>query len=412
MLVFWLLATLMIAVALAFVLVPLLRARTIAAPSRVAANLEVLRGQRREIEADIANGVLPAAARDEALADLLTRADADLEQAPATEAPVRRPWIVAASVAIFLPLVALTVYLVKGLPAATDPQVARIASGAPMDEKQVIAMVERLAERVRERPDDVQGVALLARSMAALGRYGESAAAYEQLARLVPNDADVLADWADALGMAQGRKLAGQPAQIAQRALAIDPKHPKSLALAGTAALDAGDTEAALRHWQGLLAQLEPDSDDARQVRAIVGDILAKSAASGAVLGAAPPQAPVSAAAKAKAVSGTVSAAPALADKVDAGDTLYIYARAVNGPRFPLAVWRGKAARLPTEFNLDDTLSMAPDRKLSTAEAVQIEARVSRSGNAAPQPGDLVGTSEIVAPGARGVKIVIDKVLP
>jgi cytochrome c-type biogenesis protein CcmH len=413
MVVFWILATLMTVVALAFVLVPLLRARAVAGPSTVEANLEVLRGQRREIEADVANGTLPADVRDEALAELVARAQADLAAPPGHVDTPKKPWITAVVVAVALPLVAFGVYLVHGMPAAADPKLASREGNAPLDDKKIIAMVEKLAQKVRERPDDVQGWALLARSMAALGRFKESAQAYARLDQLAPNDATVLADYADALGMAQDGTLAGKPYELAKRALSIDPAHKKALALAGTAALDAGDFDNAVRHWQALGKQLPPDSEDAAQVRAIVGDAMMKGAAAGRVLGTAPETAAAQAPTPfVKSVSGSVSVAPPIAARVGKGDTLFIFARAENGPRMPLAILRGSAQQLPTTFTLDDTQAMSPNTKLSSAEAVRIEARVSRSGNAMPQPGDLVGVSEIVKPGARDVKIVLDRVLP
>jgi cytochrome c-type biogenesis protein CcmH len=126
-----------------------------------------------------------------------------------------------------------------------------------------------------------------------------------------------------------------------------------------------------------------------------------------------PPPAPASkAGAGGTSVSGSVSVDAGIASKVDRAAALFIFARAVNGPRMPLAVIRGTAAELPRDFTLDDSLAMAPTMKISGAEAVRIEARISRSGNALPQSGDLVGVSDVVKPGARGLKIVIDKVVP
>lgn len=415
MLVFWILATLMTAVALAFVLVPLLRGRASAGPTAAEVNLQVLRGQRREIEADVANGTLPADAKDEALAELVARAQSDLAAAPVAADTPKKPWITAAIVAVVLPLASFGLYLAQGTPAATDPRLASREGNPPLDDKQIVAMVENLAQKVRERPDDVQGWALLARSMGALGRFKEAVEAYAHLEKLSPNDPTVLADYADALGMAQGRSLAGRPYELAKRALAIDPSHRKALALAGTAALDAGDYDNALRYWQALGKQLPPDSEDAGQVRAIVAEVMMKAAAAGQVLGAAPrkdvAQAPAPGPA-AKSVTGSVSAAPAIASRIGQGDTLFIFARAENGPRMPLAILRVPAQQLPATFTLDDSQAMSPATKLSSADAVRIEARVSRSGNATPQPGDLVGTSALVKPGARDVKVVLEKVLP
>jgi cytochrome c-type biogenesis protein CcmH len=414
MAVFWILASLMTALALAFVLVPLLRARATAGPSAHEANLEVLRGQRREIDADVANGTLPAGARDEALAELVERAGDDLDGRADAPAPVaRKPWASAAAVSVALPVIAFGIYLALGTPSAIAPRAVGHEAASQLNDQQIVAMVDSLARKVRERPDDAQGWALLARSMAALGRFKESAEAYEHLARLVPNDAQVLADYADALGMAQGRSLAGRPYALARAALALDARHKKALALAGTAAMDAGDFRTAAGYWQALARELPPGSDDEGQVRNILAEIGAKAAAAGQPLPASKDAAqPAEATAARQSVTGSVSVAPEVAAKVSPDDTLFIFARSEGGSRMPLAVLRGFARELPKRFVLDDSMAMAPTAKLSGAPAVRIEARISRSGNALPQPGDLAGASPIVKPGARDVVIVIDKVLP
>jgi cytochrome c-type biogenesis protein CcmH len=411
MAVFWLLAVLMTAAALAFVLVPLLRSRPVSGPSTVEANLDVLRSQRREIEADVANGTLPPEARDEALAELVRRAEADLVPVAAPADAARKPWITAAVVAVALPLCAFGLYLARGTPAAADP---RLANGTmPMDSKEVVAMVETLARKVRERPDDVQGWSLLARSMATLGRFQESADAYAHLAKIAPGDPSVLADYADALAMAQGRSLAGKPYELVKEALAIDPSHPKALALAASAALDANEFAGALNYWRALEVQLPPGSDDLRQVQAVVAEVEAKAREAGQPVASAPVHtATTSGAAQSKSVTGSVAAAPDVAARIQPGDTLFVYARAENGPRMPLAIIRTTATQLPMKFALDDSQAMSPAMKLSGAAAVRIEARVSRSGNAMPQAGDIVGTSGVVKPGTRDVKIVLDKVVP
>ena len=419
MLLFWTLATLMTAVAVALVLVPLVRARRAAGPTLEEANLAVLRGQRQEIEADVARGVLPADARDEALAELVDRADAELTpEAVAVAPPQKRSWAAAALVAVALPALAFGMYFAVGNPNASDPK--HFVQPGPAQDAQIVAMVEGLAAKVRERPDDAKGWSLLARSMAALGRYEESAKAYDHLVKLQPNDPQVLADYADSLGMAQGRRLAGKPYQLAKAALAIDPTHRKSLALAATAAMDEGDYGGSLRYWQSLAAIVPADSEDAKQVQMIIAEVRTRAEAVGQKPPTIAQKAPTAgeAAAKpapaptARSVAGLVTLAPEIAAKVGRSDTLYIFARAEGGGRAPLAVMRATAAELPLQFALDDSMAMSPQMRLSQADAVRIEARISKSGNAVPQPGDLVGKSAVVKPGARDVKIVVSEVLP
>jgi len=422
MVVFWLLAAFMTVLALAIVLVPMLRARAAAGPSAVEANLAVLRGQRREIESDVANGVLPASERDGALAELVERARDDLSAQEKPAAPASRPWIAAAVLAVVLPAIAFGIYGWLGAPGSLAASERTHETAQHLDDAQIAAMVDNLARKVHERPDDARGWALLARSYAALGRFDDAADAYEHLSGLVPDDPSVLADYADALGMAQGRSLAGKPTELVKKALSIDPHHRKSLALAGTAAMDAGDFAGALQYWQALAVQLEPGSSDEQEMTALLDELRQKAAAAGKPL---PPATAVArapappAVAKAPAASGaqqpltgSVSLAPALAARMNPSDTLFIYARAENGPRMPLAVVRSSAASLPMKFAMDDSMAMAPMARLSGAAAVRIEARISRSGNAIPQPGDLVGTSGVVKPDARDVNVVIDKVVP
>jgi cytochrome c-type biogenesis protein CcmH len=413
MAVFWILATLMTALALAFVLVPLLRTRVGTAPTTDEANLDVLRAQRREIDADVASGVLPSEERAASLEELVRRADQDLAGRDAATVRGGKPWRVAIAAGVLMPLIAFGTYLAVGTPRAADPAVMA-AMRQPTSDAQIVAMVDSLAAKMKDRPDDPQGWSLLARSMAALGRFKESSDAYERLAKLTPDDPQVLADWADSLGMAQGRTLAGKPYELAKQALKIDANHRKALALAGTAAMDAADFTAARDYWTRLAAQIPPESPDHAQVQQVLAEVAARASTSGTPLAGAPRTAAarVPATSGSKTVSGSVALAPALASQVSGGETLFIFARAEGGPRVPLAVIRASAKQLPMQFALDDTQAMAPNMKLSGADAVRIEARVSRSGNAMPQPGDLVGSSAVVKPGARDVKILVDKVVP
>ncbi|HET9651871.1 MAG TPA: c-type cytochrome biogenesis protein CcmI, partial [Usitatibacter sp.] len=242
--------------------------------------------------------------------------------------------------------------------------------------------------------------------------FNEASEAYEHLARLVPNDANVLADYADALGMVQGQSLAGRPRELIDQALKIDPTHRKALALAGTAAMDAGDYAASVRYWETLAAQLPPDSQDEAQIRQIVAEVRGKAASSGKAVPESPKPVAKAPAAAGKSVTGLVSIAPQVASKLSGNETLFIFARAEGGPPVPLAVVRASAKQLPMKFALDDSQSMAPGANISSAQALRVEARISKAGTAMAQPGDLQGSSAVVKPGARDVNVVIDKVVP
>jgi cytochrome c-type biogenesis protein CcmH len=258
-------------------------------------------------------------------------------------------------------------------------------------------MVERLAARLRESPDDVEGWKLLGRSYGALGRFPEAVDAYLKAAARAPRDAQVLADLADVLAMSRGQRLTGEPEKLVLRALELDPRNLKALALAGTAAFERKDFAGAVRYWERMLPLVAADSEDARSIQASIAE-----ARSFMKPGAA---------AAASALQGTVRLAPDLKAKVSPDDTVFIFARAAQGPPMPLAVRRAKVRELPLEFALDDSMAMAPGMQLSGFPRVIVGARVSKSGSATPQAGDLQGASAPVANDARGVSVVIDSVV-
>jgi cytochrome c-type biogenesis protein CcmH len=213
----------------------------------------------------------------------------------------------------------------------------------------------------------------------------------------------VLADYADVLGMTQGGRLQGKPETIIERALKIDPNNPKALALAGTVAFDNKDYAGAVRYWERMLPQVQPESEEARSIQASIDEARARGGQ-----GSAPPVQSAAAATGKGVVSGVVKLAPALADKVAPTDTVFIFARAAEGPRMPLAIVRKQASELPITFKLDDSMAMAPNMKLSDFQQLVVGARISKSSNAAPRAGDLQGMSGTVTNGAAGITVLID----
>ncbi len=332
-------------------------------------------------------------------------------------------WTVIAVGASFA-LVAVSLYLWVGNPKALYPQ-ARLAPDAAhqMTPDQIATLAERLAERLKRSPDDAHGWVMLARSYTALGRWDPAAQAYAQAAKLVPNDAGLLADYADALAKARGRKLDGEPFEIVKRALEADPNHVKSLALAGSAEFERKSYAAAVGYWERIVPLVDADSEFGRSIQRSIGQArdlgklpsrraaVAPAATSRSKPPAAAAAAPTtSAIPSAAAITGTARLAPALASQVAPGDALFIFARAAEGARTTLAVVRVRAGHLPYEFRLDDSQALTPDARLSVQGSVVVTARISKSGNAIAKPGDLQGSSKPVAPGATGLELVIDQV--
>ncbi|HLB13825.1 MAG TPA: c-type cytochrome biogenesis protein CcmI [Burkholderiales bacterium] len=405
MIAFLVVAAAMLAVAVAWVLVPLLARRERVSPDPEATNLAVLRDQVAELAADLARGTLTQERYEQAKLELERRVLDEVkpgELAGTASPPAASAWT-AAILGVVIPVAAVALYVTVGSPGALLAQ-APGASG-PRHEvtpEQLEGMVAKLAAHVEKNPDDAQGWTLLARSYYVMSRYPEAVRAYERAAALVPRDADLLADYADALAVTQGRSLQGQPLELVQRALEIDPEHWKALALAGTAAFGRKDYGRAIAYWERLRRVVPGDSEVGRSVDASIAE--ARELA-----GAKPAAAPKAAAAAASAkVAGQVSLAQGLAANTAPTDTVFIFARAASGPPLPLAVLRKQVKDLPLDFTLDDSMAMAPNLKLSGFAEVVVGARVSRSGNATPQSGDLQGLSKPVKVGATGVAVVID----
>jgi cytochrome c-type biogenesis protein CcmH len=284
-------------------------------------------------------------------------------------------------------------------------------------------MIETLAEKMKANPDDPNGWVLLGRSYLKLGRYDDSAAAFAEAAKRMPEVAALLADQAEAIAMAQGKSLAGRPSELLKRALALDPNDPKTVAMSGAAAAERKDFDGAIKLYTHLKSLVQPGSEDAQQIDQAIAELGAmkngKAAPSVAAASAATPvpAAPAAAAAAPSGaaggnVSGRVEIDPKLGAKMAPGDKLFIYARNAEGSRMPLAILQASAGDLPKTFTLTDAMAMTPAQTISMAKSVVVEARVSKSGNAMAQSGDLRGSSAPLSPGATNVRIVIDQVVP
>lgn len=403
-------AALLIVAALVFLLPPLLsKEEQSDHVQRDQLNLAVLRDQLRELEADREAGLIEQAAYDSARRELERRVAEEVvpHSAPAAKADGKR-WA-AAVVGVVVPALSVAVYMLIGSPQGLDPATYTASAqqqdgGHEVTQEQIEGMVATLAQRMQDEPENVEGWNMLARSYNALGRFQQAADAYAHLVKLVPGDAGLLADYADALAMAQNRSLIGEPEKLAEQAVKADPQNIKALALWGSAAFERKDYAAAAERWQKLLAVVPPDSDIARSVSSNIAEaqgMMGKGAAP--LTQQEPPKA------AAASVAGVVDIDPALRAQVADGDTVFIFARAAEGPRAPLAVIRKQVKDLPASFVLDDTMSMTPDTKLSSVSRLVVGARVSKSGNAQPAPGDLEGASSPIAPGATNLKITINK---
>ncbi len=314
---------------------------------------------------------------------------------------------------IAISLFALALYFAWTKPdTSATPQSAQNAPLAP----EHVEMIKALSARLEQNPNDGKGWAMLARSYAVMGRYNEALLAYEKAANLIKTDPVLLVDYADVLALVNGKNLQGKPLELIQSALVIDPTNIKGLNLIGTAAFQAGDYTHAVGYWEKLLQLLPPDSPNAKQINTSIANARAQEMGKGEA-GKRPPQ-PLPAqgeeqpATSGAQISGVVSLNPALAGKVSPTDTVFVFAKAVSGPPMPLAVIRAQVKDLPQKFILNDSMAMMPAMKLSNFKEVMISAKISKSGNATPQSGDLRGEVASVKVGTDNVQLVIDKIVP
>lgn len=491
----WISIAIVTLVAIALVVWPLVSTRRPGTDARHddERRLAVFRDRRREIDREREAGRLTAAEAEQAHADLVRQLAEDLPEiagagpapsagsgsqakasgacaasAARTAAPASRArsrsstaattaapsprtaWVTAVLVALVVPLVAIGVYREVGAPhlASVD------ASGGqpPIDAAQVEAMIDRVEQRTREQPDDAEAWAMLAEARKMQGRHDEAVVAFAKAIEGIPNDPRLLTDYAESAALRAGGDFSGQPVELLERALAIDPNEAKAVALMGAAQYRLGNLPQARSYLKQLESLLAPGSEEASHIAAILQrideEIAAGAPAESATAqssGPAAPSAPsasapmasapsasapstsapaasqppapstppvASAAGSVASVAGTIALDPSLAERASAGGTLFVIARASGGPPVPIAVLRLPAPDFPVSFTLDDSNAMDPSRRLSGADSIELEARLSRSGEAMRRPGDLYGRVENVRPGTGGLRIVLDQVVP
>ena len=432
---FFLCVAAMLAGALAFVLLPLLR------HGRSAGSGAATR-QSRALDEALAAGVIDA--------DEHARKRAALAPATAAGTRSRAAFVAVLLIALLLPASALLLYRFVGTPKALDPANLVAAPGtggeAGPDMGEAIAM---LSARLEEKPEDIEGWILLARAYQSTGREADALAALKRAHDAAPEHPVVAVEYAQALAMTNPeRRIIGEARELLERALRGDATNQRALWLLGISDYQAGDYDAAIARWNALLPLLEPGSTVAESVKQQIADATARrEGASTAQAGVTPPAA-------AAQVSATpagdaprlrrehdarharladdvaarvahevrrrlsrhvvqVSLDPKLADRLDPDATLFVFARAASGPPMPLAIERLPASRLPLTITLDESKGMLPDMKLSMFPQVVVGARVSKSGDATPSSGDFqVMSAPIATTRTEPIALVIDQVVP
>jgi cytochrome c-type biogenesis protein CcmH len=363
------------------------------------ANAEVYREQLAELEREHSQGTLSSAEYQQTRDELTRRLLEDVqgaEAAAAMPAPTGSRWV-RSTLALFVvcvPLASLMAYGVLGQPAGLDPEA--LAQSEPregVDPKKMADMVAQLERRLQEDPNQVQGWVMLGRVQRAMGQFEAAGQAYAKALALSRDD-DIAIEQAEVLAQARQGRFEGAPWQIIQGVLRANPEHLSALLLAGSAAYAEGRYEQALKFWQRARSQMTPQSPDFPALEEALTQVRGK-------LGAA--AAPVSA----SRITGVVRLAAPLQGQVAPADTVFIYATPADGSRMPLAIVRTTVAALPYAFTLDDSSAMT-QANLSSVAQVTLRARISKTGEARAQPGELGVVMTPVKTGTAGLQLTIE----
>ncbi|MEO9078145.1 MAG: hypothetical protein ABI268_02435 [Rhodanobacter sp.] len=308
------------------------------------------------------------------------------------------------AIAFILPLSAGSLYLLVGTPAAINGVSAQGSASISLPQA-----IDELHTHLAQQPDDLQGWMLLAQTSTMMHQPSEARDAYDHALKLAPNNAEAMVGWAESDSMQRpDHMIEGRALDLLKRAVLQHPDSQRGLWLLGISNFQHGDYRNAAATWRLLQPQLEPGSKVAKSVTEQIA--VAEARAGGA------PASSISSTAAHTWTNSTglqvqVSLAPALKQKLVAGDVLYVYARAPDGPPMPLAVARLDPAQLPTTVTLTDAMAMTPATRLSSTSKVFVGARISHNGQPIAQPGDLEGDAGVVAVDSKSpIKISIDKV--
>lgn len=402
MLSFWLVAILMILAAAGFILLAVTGKWKLRNADRNEQNISIARERLQELEREYEQGVIDQELYQQQIVEcqkaLLTDV-ADTSGTVRTEKPAKLPL---AAMLLIIPLIALPLYFYLGNTAAFDQSApAMIISPAGHAQNKMLSMedaIQNLATKLAQNPDNIKGWQMLGRSYMSMRRFQEAANAYGKLYQLVGKQPEVMLAYADALSMARGGQMSGEPFELAKSVLEIQPANITGLWLAGLGYSETGDFDTAIRHWKKLEPLLQTDQRSQAEVRALIAQAeqqLGYSSANQSTDSTEPADRRDNAAIAAS-ITVTVSLSELFKTQVKPDDVVFIYAKAHQGPPMPLAAVRLPVSSLPVTVTLDDSLAMMPQMKLSSFTVVDIGARISRSGSPTGQKGDLEGMTESI----------------
>jgi cytochrome c-type biogenesis protein CcmH len=313
---------------------------------------------------------------------------------------------------VLIPVSAVYLYGVIGSPEGQDVAAFVNSQSESFDQADLQSLADKVIKHIEENPEDTQAWGMLARTYQAMHKFDEAANAWERAYQINPNDPAILVDYAEARGLTVGGDLSGEPTELINQALEIDPDHGKGLALGGTAAFGAGRYQLAIDRWTRLMKANLGDAQLMETLQSGIAEAkirlvqMEKSSVSEGVSSVETTSEEV-----ATIVSGVVRISDSLRGSIGAQDVVFIYTRSSEGPPMPIAAMRIPVNQLPYSFAFDDSFSLMPNRKLSDFSEFLIGARISKSGNAIRASGDIEASPIVVQPGAT-VEITIDSTVP
>ena len=418
MIMFWVFVLAMIVIALVFLLRPLKLTSNQNDIDRSAQNVSIAKERLNELKLELEQGVISQQEYEQTIEELEQTLLNDVEQLPSENnkqdynpASNRITQLV---LIIAVPVVAISLYAYLGQPELINTgnkQAAAPAGQTPANAGTVEQLVEKLAARLKQQPDNAEGWFMLGRSYMSLNRYKEAVAALEKTNQLVPNNPTVMLRYADALTMLSGGRISGKPFELIKKAVEIRPDDQTGLWLLGMGYEQKGEYQKAISYWNILLPLIAKDEKSTIEVKKLIRQTKKKAG----IKISDNSQTEVTTVKKKSAayINVTVNLDESIRDKVSANDTVFIFAKAISGPPMPLAVVRKQVKDLPLNVVLDDNMAMLPSMKLSNFKKVQVIARVSKSGSVKAQSGDMQSETRVITVGQKvSIKLTINKLVP
>ncbi|MSP34340.1 MAG: c-type cytochrome biogenesis protein CcmI [Limnohabitans sp.] len=389
-------------VAVVFLWVLMRERKPVTQASQAKANAKVYRDQISDLDREHDSGYISdqewQQSRDEMSLRLLEDTSAVDDPAAKTEKPAIWTAVV---LAVALPLGSMGLYMWVGQPEALNPLALKTPD--QVDPKDLAKMAQTLAEKLKDKPDNLQGWVMLGRTYRTLENFDAALKAYDSALKLSADD-DLKLERIEIIAMQRQGQFEGEPWNVIREILQRDSQHFGALLTAGSASFAEGKFADALKFWEQARKPLDANNPDLEGLESAIAAVRER-------LGM-PPTKATPAATSGLNVTGQVNLSASLKSKASPNDVVFIYATPANGDRMPLAIFKTTVSQLPFNFTLDDSTAMAPDRKLSAAGEVMVKVRVTKSGNAMPQSGDLSGSLGPVKVGAKGLKLEIKDQIP